>query len=187
MGTSLQKLAVWSKTILEPKCPRGLDLILLPFFRSAEQTRASLDLSEQACSLLAIVNTQGTHSPAEHRIKTAVLVSFLVLMDAAMTQNSLECVLPLCSEDILYPHLIYPLQFLQGWAQMVHIVLVLWGVWLQGHILGSVKQFSQKLNSHFIVWSVPPLGHFSILAPAKIRFHPFQKNISSGYFTVTDL
>ena len=95
---------------------------------------------------MAVVNTQDTHSPAEQRIKAAVLVSFLVLMDAAMTQNSLECVPPFALKIYCTLQLIYPLQSLQGKAQMVRIVLAVRGVWLQGHILGSVQQFSPKLT-----------------------------------------
>ena len=107
--------------------------------RSAEQTRAALDLSEQACSLLAVVNTQAAHSPAEHRIKQAAPVSFLILMDTAMTQNSLECVLPFAVKIYCTLSWYIPYSFLWARAQMVHIVFVVGGVWLQGHILGSVQ------------------------------------------------
>lgn len=93
-GYYIAKFGSWPDAILGLKCSRALDLILLPFFTKDALSRQEPHwiLSEQACSLLAVVNTRDAHSPAaEHRFKQAVFVSFLVLMDAAMTQNSLEC------------------------------------------------------------------------------------------------
>lgn len=59
------------------------------------------------------------------------------------------------SKDIL-PCVDISLQFLWASAQMAHIVFVGRGVWLQGHILGSVRLFSIQLNSAllFEVYSV---------------------------------
>lgn len=130
--------------LIESTCPRCLHLIFVwhSLLKTYRKDTWSLQLVGRSA--------QDTHPLlASVFIKPPLLPCFYFDEGSNEAKRVGVCPAP-CSKDILRPALIYPYSFYGPAHRWRTLFLVARGVWLQGHILGSVRLFSIQLNSALV-------------------------------------